>query len=107
MTSLKDKVVLVTGGTSGIGRAAVSAFARAGATVVLAGRRKELGQSVVQELQGEGIRAKFLQADVSSPADVERLISSTVDAYGRLDAAFNNAATTDSAGAYGRLHGGA
>jgi len=97
MTSLKDKVVLVTGGTSGIGRAAVSAFARAGATVVLAGRRKELGQSVVQELQGEGISARFLQADVSSPADVERLISSTVDAYGRLDAAFNNAATTDGA----------
>jgi NAD(P)-dependent dehydrogenase (short-subunit alcohol dehydrogenase family) len=97
MTSLKDKVVLVTGGTSGIGRAAAGAFAQAGATVVLAGRRKELGQSVVQEFQAEGISAKFVQADVSIPADVERLISSTVDAYGRLDAAFNNAATTDGA----------
>ena len=97
MTSLKDKVVLVTGGSSGIGRAAVGAFARAGANVVFTGRRKEMGQAVVQELQAEGVRAKFVPADVSIPAEVERLISSTVDAYGRLDAAFNNAATTDGA----------
>lgn len=97
MTSLEDKVMLITGGTSGIGRSAAEAFARAGARLVIAGRRAELGQRVVEELRGGGADARFVQADVSSAVDVERLVGSTVAAFGRLDGAFNNAATTDGA----------
>jgi NAD(P)-dependent dehydrogenase (short-subunit alcohol dehydrogenase family) len=94
---MQGKVVLVTGGTSGIGRAAAGAFARGGARIVFAGRRRELGEQVAQELQAEGADVRFVQADVSLSADVDRLVSSTVASYGRLDAAFNNAATTDGA----------
>ena len=97
MSSLQGKVVLITGGTSGIGRAAAQAFVRAGARIVLAGRRAQLGEAVVRELREQGADLRFMQADVSLAADVERLVSSTVAAYGRLDAAFNNAATTDGA----------
>jgi NAD(P)-dependent dehydrogenase (short-subunit alcohol dehydrogenase family) len=97
MTSVEGKVVLITGGTSGIGRAAAGAFARTGARIVLAARRAELGELVVQELQAEGANVRFVQADVSLAADVDRLVSSIVRAYGRLDAAFNNAATPDGA----------
>jgi len=97
MTSVEGKVVLITGGTSGIGRAAAGAFARTGARIVLAARRAELAELVVQELQAEGANVRFVQADVSLAADVDRLVSSTVRAYGRLDAAFNNAATPDGA----------
>jgi NAD(P)-dependent dehydrogenase (short-subunit alcohol dehydrogenase family) len=97
MISLRGKVVLITGGTSGIGRAAAGAFARAGAKLVLAARRAEPGEQVAQELYLAGSEVQFVRADVSLAADVERLISSTVRIYGRLDAAFNNAATTDGA----------
>jgi NAD(P)-dependent dehydrogenase (short-subunit alcohol dehydrogenase family) len=97
MDSLQGKVVLITGGTSGIGRAAASAFARAGSRIIITGRRAELGEQVARELQAEGAEARFVQADVSLARDVERLLASTVRAYGRLDAAFNNAATIDGA----------
>jgi NAD(P)-dependent dehydrogenase (short-subunit alcohol dehydrogenase family) len=97
MTSLAGKVVLITGGTSGIGRAAAGVFAHAGAKVVLAGRRTELGRQVADELRGAGTDVRFVQADVSRPGDVERLVAETVAVHGRLDGAFNNAATTDGA----------
>jgi NAD(P)-dependent dehydrogenase (short-subunit alcohol dehydrogenase family) len=97
MSSLGDKVVLVTGGSSGIGRAAASAFVEAGAKVVIAGRGVERGQRAARELQANGADVRFVQADVSVAADVERLVASTVQAFGRLDAAFNNAATMDGA----------
>ncbi len=97
MTTLAGKVVLITGGTSGIGRAAVAICARAGAKVVLAGRRAELGRQVANELLAAGTEVRFVQADVSRPEEVERLLSETVAVYGRLDGAFNNAATTDGA----------
>jgi NAD(P)-dependent dehydrogenase (short-subunit alcohol dehydrogenase family) len=95
MTDLRGKVVLVTGGSSGIGAAAARAFARAGALVVLAARGTERGEAVARELRAEGAEARFVPADVAHPADVERMVTETVAAYGRLDAAFNNAATTD------------
>ena len=94
---MKDKVVLVTGGTSGIGRAAAEAFAQAGALVVITGRRAEPGRQAEAELRKNGGRASFVQADVSRADDVDRLIASTVAEFGRLDAAFNNAATTGGA----------
>jgi NAD(P)-dependent dehydrogenase (short-subunit alcohol dehydrogenase family) len=97
MSTVHSKVVLITGGTSGIGRAAASAFARAGARIVLAARRIGLGEQAVQELREEGADVRFVQADVSLAADVDRLVASVVGVYGRLDAAFNNAATTDGA----------
>jgi NAD(P)-dependent dehydrogenase (short-subunit alcohol dehydrogenase family) len=97
MDSMRDKVVLITGGTSGIGLAAAEAFARAGATVVIAGRREELGKEVAAELRKARAEVQFVRADVSVAADVDRLIALTVSHYGRLDAAFNNAATTDGA----------
>jgi NAD(P)-dependent dehydrogenase (short-subunit alcohol dehydrogenase family) len=93
--SLRQKVVLVTGGSSGIGRAAVLAFARAGASVVLAARGADRGEEVAQRARAEGSEVRFVRADVSRPDEVEHLVAETVQAYGRLDAAFNNAATVD------------
>ena len=89
--SFQDKVVLVTGGTSGIGRATALAFARAGAKVVIAGRRESEGQAVVSEIKSAGGKALFVRADVAHEAEVKALVDQTVATYGRLDVAFNNA----------------
>jgi len=97
MTSLQDKVVLITGGSSGIGRAAAHAFAQAGAKVVLAARRAERGEAVARAIREAGGEARFVRADVSRAADVAALVAQAVATYGRLDAAFNNAATEDGA----------
>jgi NAD(P)-dependent dehydrogenase (short-subunit alcohol dehydrogenase family) len=97
MASLHGKVVLITGGSSGIGKAAGHAFARQGARVVLAARGSERGNEVMQEIRREGGEARFIQADVSRADQVTALVQETVRAYGRLDAAFNNAATVDGA----------
>jgi NAD(P)-dependent dehydrogenase (short-subunit alcohol dehydrogenase family) len=84
-------VALVTGGTSGIGRATAKAYARAGYRVVVAGRRDAEGRQVVKEIADAGGEARFVRTDVSREADVQALIAATLSAYGRLDAAFNNA----------------
>ena len=97
MASLQDRVVLVTGGSSGIGRAAAEAFARAGARVVIAARGTERGEQAVRDIREQGGEAQFVRADVGRGDDVERLMADTVAAYGRLDAALNNAATVDGA----------
>jgi NAD(P)-dependent dehydrogenase (short-subunit alcohol dehydrogenase family) len=97
--SFAGKVVMITGGTSGIGRATALAFARAGAAVVIAGRRAERGEAVRREIEALGARALFVAADVSRAADVGALVRRTVDQFGRLDCAFNNAATLE-AGAF-------
>jgi NAD(P)-dependent dehydrogenase (short-subunit alcohol dehydrogenase family) len=90
-TSLKNKVALVTGGTSGIGEAAARALAGAGAKVVVAGRRESEGQAVVQAIEKAGGEALFVKADVSREADVKALVDKAVARFGRLDIAFNNA----------------
>jgi NAD(P)-dependent dehydrogenase (short-subunit alcohol dehydrogenase family) len=90
---LKGKVAVVTGGNSGIGRATAYAFAREGASVVIAARNVERGQRVVQEIKQLGGEALFMPTDVAKTKDVESLISATVGHYGRLDCAVNNAAS--------------
>ena len=95
VNDLRGKAVLVTGGSSGIGAAAGRAFAAAGARVVIAARGVERGEAVASELRSEGAEVRFVPADMARPEDVQRLVAETVATYGRLDAAFNNAATTD------------
>lgn len=92
--STPRRVVLVTGGSSGIGRATALAFAREGAAVVIASRGVERGEAVVAELRAVG-EGEFVQADVSRREDVERLVARVVERFGRLDVAVNNAAVID------------
>jgi NAD(P)-dependent dehydrogenase (short-subunit alcohol dehydrogenase family) len=89
--SLTNKIALVTGGTSGIGKATALAFAAAGAKVVVSGRRETEGQAVVADIVATGGEACFIKADVSIESEVIALVEQTVAKYGRLDIAFNNA----------------
>ena len=88
---MKNKVAVVTGGGSGIGRASSLAFARNGAKVVVADVMVKGGEETVRMIEGGGGKSIFIRADVSSAADVEALIERTVQTYGRLDYAHNNA----------------
>ena len=91
MQQFLDKVVLITGGTSGIGRATAVAFAAEGARVVVAGRRDAEGAETVALIEQAGGQARFVRADVGQEANVAALVAATVAAFGRLDYAFNNA----------------
>jgi len=88
---MKGKVVLITGGTSGIGRSTAVAFARRGARVVVTGRREAEGEQTVRLVREAGSDGHFLSGDVSREADVRAMVQGTLDRYGRLDYAFNNA----------------
>lgn len=88
---LDDKVALITGGTSGIGRATATLFAREGAAVAITGRNEERGREVVAEIERGGGRAVFVSADVRLAEDCRRAVEETVAAFGRLDVLFNNA----------------
>jgi NAD(P)-dependent dehydrogenase (short-subunit alcohol dehydrogenase family) len=88
-------VALITGGSSGIGRAAALGFAREGAMVVIASRGAERGELVRRELEALGAEAEFIPTDVSQSGQVEHLISRTIARFGRLNYAFNNAAAVD------------
>jgi NAD(P)-dependent dehydrogenase (short-subunit alcohol dehydrogenase family) len=89
----ESEVSLVTGGASGIGRAAALAFAREGAKVVVADVQAEGGEETVRMIRETGGQATFVKTDVSKAAEVEMLVKKAVDTYGRLDFAFNNAGT--------------
>ena len=93
MKEFTNKVALVTGGSSGIGRATAIAFAKKGAKVVIASRRVQESEQIVQLVKECGSEAIFLQTDVTHDTQVKNLISKTVEIYGRLDYAFNNAGT--------------
>jgi NAD(P)-dependent dehydrogenase (short-subunit alcohol dehydrogenase family) len=90
---LEGKIALVTGASSGIGRASAIELARRGATVVVAARRKSELDQVVQQIVSEGGNASAIEADVSKEADIKKIVDYTVQNYGRLDIAFNNAGT--------------
>jgi NAD(P)-dependent dehydrogenase (short-subunit alcohol dehydrogenase family) len=89
----ENPVVLITGALAGIGRATAIAFGREGARVVVSGRRQELGLALEAELRQLGAEAEFIQADVRHEDDVRSLVDQTVQRFGRLDVAVNNAGT--------------
>ena len=91
-------VVLVTGATSGIGETTARAFAAAGASVVLAGRRRDEGERITAEIVAGGGEATFAAADVREPDSIEAMVGTVLTTYGRLDHAFNNA------GVFDRMH---
>jgi NAD(P)-dependent dehydrogenase (short-subunit alcohol dehydrogenase family) len=91
MSTLAGKVTLVTGAGTGIGRAAALAYARKGATVVLAGRREAELRAVAQEIVGAGGGAEVVPTDITDESAITRLIRGSVERFGSLDIAFNNA----------------
>src|SRR5436853_5951163 len=91
VTDLSGKVAIVTGGTSGIGRDTAVLFAKTGAKVVVAGRREVEGKETVDLIRTVGGDGLFVKTDVGKAADVQALIQKTVQQFGRLDVAFNNA----------------
>jgi NAD(P)-dependent dehydrogenase (short-subunit alcohol dehydrogenase family) len=93
MPSLADKVGIVTGGGSGIGRATALAMARAGAALVIGNRNSKQGEETVAAIRQGGGRGVFHSTDVTKPAEVQALIARAVQEFGRLDLAFNNAGT--------------
>jgi NAD(P)-dependent dehydrogenase (short-subunit alcohol dehydrogenase family) len=95
---MEKPVVLITGGLTGIGRAAAVAFARKGAKVVVAGRRDEAGKALVKELRSLGSEAEFINADIRKEDDVRAMVDKAVARFGRLDVAVNNAATEGQVG---------
>tara|TARA_R110002049_G_scaffold150602_5_gene313736 strand:+ start:8690 stop:9448 length:759 start_codon:yes stop_codon:yes gene_type:complete len=86
-----DKVALVTGGASGIGRACIEAFAAGGAKVVVADLNEAQGEALVAQLQADGVQAKFVAADVAAHEDVAAMVQSTLSQFGALHFAVNNA----------------
>ena len=84
-----NKVVLVTGATSGLGRDAAIAFAAAGARVVATGRRVDAGAETLERIRAAGGEATFVAADITRPEEAERLVDAAVSAYGGLDIAYN------------------
>lgn len=95
---LDGKVALVTGGGSGIGRASALAFARQGARVVISDINVDGGQATVDAIESAGGQATFVRVDVSQTSDVEAMIKKTIEVYGQLDCAFNNAGVEGAVG---------
>ena len=91
MALLNDKVVLITGASAGIGRAAAVACGKEGARLVVSARRRAEGEETAELVRATGAQALFVEADVSRDDDVRRLVETTVGQFGALDGAFNNA----------------
>jgi NAD(P)-dependent dehydrogenase (short-subunit alcohol dehydrogenase family) len=101
MKSFDNKTVLITGGNSGIGKAAVLAFAKEGANVVISGRRVAEGEKLAKEITSGGGSALFVRTDVGREDDIVALVEKTVGTFGALHIAFNNAGTE---GQFGHQH---
>ncbi len=93
MSDFTGRVALITGASSGIGRATAKAFAAKGAKVVLAARREGLLASLADEIEGDGGQVTYIKADISIRSDVERVVEHAVSTFGRLDFGVNNAGT--------------
>ena len=100
---LSGKTAIVTGGASGIGEATALLYAECGANVVVSDIHEEAGNKVVQQIQQNGGKAIFIKADVSKPEDCEQLVNKTVDAFGGLHIAFNNAGIGGESNAVGDM----
>lgn len=88
---LKDKVTLITGAGSGIGRETAYMFAKEGAQVIVADMNEPTGQETVSKIKDSGGKAIFLKVNVTDPTDVEQMVKKAVETYGRIDVLFNNA----------------
>ena len=101
--TLEDKVALVTGGASGIGRATALTFAREGAKLIIADMNEDGGQQTVHMITENGGDATFVQVDVTQASEVEAMISKAVETYGRLDCAHNRSSgfLSGASGCYG------
>lgn len=91
MSDMKDRVALITGASSGIGRATAEAFAAKGASVVVAARRQDELAALVEQIEARGGRATAIETNVAAAKDVERMVAHAVETFGRLDYAVNNA----------------
>lgn len=91
MSILNGKVILVTGASGGLGAAAAVNLAAKGAKLVIAARRAEQGQAVLQQIKAKGGEGLFVRTDVTCRADVEAMVAAALDRFGRLDGAVNNA----------------
>lgn len=100
---LNQKVAIVTGGASGIGEAAAVLYATYGAKVVVSDIHEQAGNDVVAQIKQKGGEAIFVKADVSKAEECELLVNKTVEAYGRVDIAFNNAGISGEANSVGEM----
>jgi NAD(P)-dependent dehydrogenase (short-subunit alcohol dehydrogenase family) len=91
MNRLKGKVAIITGASSGMGRAAALLFSREGASVIVADIMEDQGRDVVEQIKKEGGKAEFIKVDVSNSQNVQNMIKFTIDTYGKLNILFNNA----------------
>jgi NAD(P)-dependent dehydrogenase (short-subunit alcohol dehydrogenase family) len=97
---LTDKVALITGSGSGIGKSTALLFAQEGAAVIVNDLNKEAGNETVEQIRSEGGQALFIQADVTDPASVQKMVQTALTEFGRIDILFNNAGISG----VGRLH---
>ncbi|WP_372365631.1 SDR family oxidoreductase [Candidatus Uabimicrobium sp. HlEnr_7] len=93
----QDKVILIPGSTSGVGKASAIAFAKEGGKVVVSGRREDRGQQVIDKIKSFSGEATFIKADMASRDDIKKLTDETIRIYGRIDVAFNNFGKHDEA----------